>query len=311
MFLIGVHEDVGSEITFPAPAIPTTPVPTSLLPPDTAAAGEDPRCPDVAVVIRPTHDGSVAVGGERDGDALVSVNRSCADQLAALLGPDTAAANIDPSRASLGGVVVRPAHDNGVTVGGQRDGPSLVGISELVTLLGPDTATAGEDPRCPDSVEVGERRDVVVRGNQGAEIPHRRLCRTVLAKLGVVAQQIAGGDIYPALEKGVIDAAEWVGPYDDEKLGFQRIAPYYYHPGWWEGQANDVEGIRPPVLAQFGPNNTILAAALEGIEIVNPGQDGSKVHGQDDEIFADPIDDCLCWGVGAATGSPLTCTLPS
>jgi hypothetical protein len=59
-------------------------------------------------------------GGERDGDALVSVNRSCADQLAALLGPDTAAANIDPSRASLGGVVVRPAHDNGVTVGGQQ-----------------------------------------------------------------------------------------------------------------------------------------------------------------------------------------------
>jgi TRAP-type mannitol/chloroaromatic compound transport system substrate-binding protein len=50
-------------------------------------------------------------------------------------------------------------------------------------------------------------------------------------------QQIAGGDIYPALEKGTIDAAEWVGPYDDEKLGFNRIAPYYYYPGWWEGQA--------------------------------------------------------------------------
>jgi TRAP-type mannitol/chloroaromatic compound transport system substrate-binding protein len=57
----------------------------------------------------------------------------------------------------------------------------------------------------------------------------------VLAKVGVVAQQIAGGDIYPALEKGTIDAAEWVGPYDDEKLGFQKVAPYYYYPGWWEG----------------------------------------------------------------------------
>ncbi len=57
----------------------------------------------------------------------------------------------------------------------------------------------------------------------------------VLAKLGVVAQQIAGGDIYPALEKGTIDAAEWVGPYDDEKLGFYKIAKYYYYPGWWEG----------------------------------------------------------------------------
>jgi TRAP-type C4-dicarboxylate transport system substrate-binding protein len=51
----------------------------------------------------------------------------------------------------------------------------------------------------------------------------------------VVPQQIAGGDIYPALEKGTIDAAEWVGPYDDEKLGFFKVAPYYYYPGWWEG----------------------------------------------------------------------------
>ncbi|WEZ83232.1 TRAP transporter substrate-binding protein [Rhizobium sp. 32-5/1] len=57
----------------------------------------------------------------------------------------------------------------------------------------------------------------------------------VMEKLGVVPQQIAGGDIYPSLEKGTIDAAEWVGPYDDEKLGFYKVAPYYYYPGWWEG----------------------------------------------------------------------------
>jgi TRAP-type mannitol/chloroaromatic compound transport system substrate-binding protein len=57
----------------------------------------------------------------------------------------------------------------------------------------------------------------------------------VLAKVGVVPQQIAAGDIYPALEKGTIDAAEWVGPYDDEKLGFNKVARYYYYPGWWEG----------------------------------------------------------------------------
>jgi TRAP-type mannitol/chloroaromatic compound transport system substrate-binding protein len=57
----------------------------------------------------------------------------------------------------------------------------------------------------------------------------------VLTKLGVVPQQLAGGDIYPALEKGTLDAAEWVGPYDDEKLGFQKVAQYYYYPGWWEG----------------------------------------------------------------------------
>jgi TRAP-type mannitol/chloroaromatic compound transport system substrate-binding protein len=58
---------------------------------------------------------------------------------------------------------------------------------------------------------------------------------TILAKLGVVPQQLAGGDIYPALEKGTIDACEWVGPYDDERLGFQRVARNYYYPGWWEG----------------------------------------------------------------------------
>ena len=57
----------------------------------------------------------------------------------------------------------------------------------------------------------------------------------VLTKLGVVPQQIAGGEIYPALEKGTIDAAEWVGPYDDQKLGFNKVAPFYYYPGWWEG----------------------------------------------------------------------------
>jgi len=56
-----------------------------------------------------------------------------------------------------------------------------------------------------------------------------------MAKLGVVPQQLAGGDIYPALEKGTLDACEWVGPYDDEKLGFQKVAPFYYYPGWWEG----------------------------------------------------------------------------
>jgi TRAP-type mannitol/chloroaromatic compound transport system substrate-binding protein len=57
----------------------------------------------------------------------------------------------------------------------------------------------------------------------------------VMEKLGVVPQLLPGGDIYPALEKGTVDAAEWVGPYDDEKLGFNKIAKYYYYPGWWEG----------------------------------------------------------------------------
>ena len=57
----------------------------------------------------------------------------------------------------------------------------------------------------------------------------------ILAKLGVVPTQLAAPDIYPALEKGTIDAAEWVGPYDDEKLGLNKVAKYYYYPGFWEG----------------------------------------------------------------------------
>ncbi len=61
------------------------------------------------------------------------------------------------------------------------------------------------------------------------------LAGQVLAKLGVVSQQIAGGEIYQSLERGTIDAAEWVGPYDDEKLGFSKVAKFYYYPGWWEG----------------------------------------------------------------------------
>ena len=59
----------------------------------------------------------------------------------------------------------------------------------------------------------------------------------VLERLGGVPQNLPGGEIYTALEKGTIDAAEWVGPYDDLKLGFNKVAPYYYYPGWWEGSS--------------------------------------------------------------------------
>ncbi|WP_343715827.1 TRAP transporter substrate-binding protein [Inquilinus sp.] len=61
------------------------------------------------------------------------------------------------------------------------------------------------------------------------------LAGRVVERIGVVPQQIAGGDIYPALERGTIDATEWVGPYDDEKLGFYQVAKFYYYPAFWEG----------------------------------------------------------------------------
>jgi TRAP-type mannitol/chloroaromatic compound transport system substrate-binding protein len=72
---------------------------------------------------------------------------------------------------------------------------------------------------------------------QGLKMRIGGFAGNVITKIGVVPQQIPGGEIYQALEKGTIDSAEWVGPYDDEKLGFYKVAPYYYYPGWWEGGA--------------------------------------------------------------------------
>ncbi|HYD81438.1 MAG TPA: TRAP transporter substrate-binding protein DctP [Paucimonas sp.] len=79
------------------------------------------------------------------------------------------------------------------------------------------------------------RREVkAVRDLNGLKMRIGGFAGRVMQRLGLVPQQIAGGDIYPALEKGTIDAAEWIGPYDDEKLGFYKVAPFYYTPGWWE-----------------------------------------------------------------------------
>ena len=69
---------------------------------------------------------------------------------------------------------------------------------------------------------------------QGLKMRIAGIAGQVLAPLGVVAQQLAGGDVYPALERGTLDATEFVGPYDDEKLGFYQVAPYYYYPAFWE-----------------------------------------------------------------------------
>ena len=56
----------------------------------------------------------------------------------------------------------------------------------------------------------------------------------VMSRLGVNVQVLPGGEVFLALDRGTIDAAEWVGPYDDVKLGLNRAASYYYYPGWWE-----------------------------------------------------------------------------
>jgi len=84
----------------------------------------------------------------------------------------------------------------------------------------------------------------------------------VVQKLGAVPQNIPGGEVYTALEKGTIDAAEWVGPYDDQKLGFNRVAPYYYYPGWWEGGPNVDLFVNQKALAALPDEyKTILEAA--------------------------------------------------
>jgi len=70
---------------------------------------------------------------------------------------------------------------------------------------------------------------------QGLKMRIAGIAGQVMAKMGVTPVQIAGADVYPSLEKGTIDATEFVGPYDDEKLGFVQVAKFYYSPGWWEG----------------------------------------------------------------------------
>ncbi|MDY6785098.1 MAG: TRAP transporter substrate-binding protein [Cyanobacteriota bacterium] len=69
---------------------------------------------------------------------------------------------------------------------------------------------------------------------QGLKMRIPGLGGQVMAKLGITVQAIAGGEIFQALQTGAIDAAEWVGPYDDEKLGLNKVAQFYYYPGWWE-----------------------------------------------------------------------------
>lgn len=81
--------------------------------------------------------------------------------------------------------------------------------------------------------EVGSAADL-----KGMKVRIPGLGGEVMSRLGATVQVLAGGDIFPALERGAIDATEWVGPYDDEKLGFHKLTKNYYFPGWWEPGAS-------------------------------------------------------------------------
>src|SRR5215813_10810193 len=154
----------------------------ALLRPDTATAGEHPRRPGRAtaeghrsippVVARPTHDGAIAVGGQRDGHALAGASHSvAADELLALLRPNPTSTGEYPCRPRLA-VIGPPAHDGGIAVGGKRDRHALAGLShstaadELLALLRPGTAAAREHPRPlglpathDGGIAVGGKRD--------------------------------------------------------------------------------------------------------------------------------------------------------
>lgn len=91
----------------------------------------------------------------------------------------------------------------------------------------------------------------------------------ILQRIGAVPQNIPGGEIYTSLEKGTIDAAEWVGPYDDEKLGFHKVAPYYYYPGWWEGGAQLVLYVNAKAWEALTPEyRAIVHAAASQAHVV-------------------------------------------
>lgn len=73
-----------------------------------------------------------------------------------------------------------------------------------------------------------------VQDLQGLKMRIPGLGGQVMTKLGVTVQVIPAGEIFQSLQTGAVDAAEWVGPYDDEKLGLNKAAQFYYYPGWWE-----------------------------------------------------------------------------
>ena len=86
-----------------------------------------------------------------------------------------------------------------------------------------------------------------------------------MAKLGVVAQNMPAGDVYQSLEKGTLDAAEFASPHDDEKLGLNRVAPYYYYPGWWEGGAELEFFINNKALARLSAEQQAIVQAAAAV----------------------------------------------
>ncbi len=122
----------------------------------------------------------------------------------------------------------------------------------------------------------------------------------LLSRLGVVPQNLTGGDVYPALEKGTIDATEFVGPYDDEKLGFYKVAPHYYYPSFWEPGSTISMIVNKTEWAKLPPDfkaafevacneaNQIMQATYDAknpVALVSLLQKGVKLHKFSDDIL--------------------------
>ena len=136
---------------------------------------------------------------------------------------------------------------------------------------------------------------------QGLRMRIAGLGGQVMAQLGVTVQVLAGGEIFQALQTGTVDAAEWVGPYDDEKLGLNQVAGFYYYPGFWEvSTAFEVEvnldewNALPPQYqdairaASFEANAIVLARyeARNNQAIQSLTSQGVQVRRYSDEIMA-------------------------
>ncbi len=79
------------------------------------------------------------------------------------------------------------------------------------------------------------KREINALGDlKGIKMRIPGLSGVVIEQIGVETVMLPGGKIFDALKSGTIDAAEWLGPYDDEKLGLHKAAQFYYYPGWWE-----------------------------------------------------------------------------
>jgi TRAP-type mannitol/chloroaromatic compound transport system substrate-binding protein len=143
----------------------------------------------------------------------------------------------------------------------------------LVSFAGGNTGTQMGGWYLKEVRDVSDFKGMKMRVGGG-------LLGEVMARMGVIPVDMPGGEIYQALQKHKVDAAEWIGPYDDQKLGFNKVAPYYYYPGWWEGGLElDFFVNRKALDAMSAEHRAIVSAAssmahadmLAKYDALNPG----------------------------------------